>query len=1146
MKKIFYIAIAIAFFCGCSEEPQKPTTGGIEGTVADKTTGDLVPTVPLSLEPGGKSAVTGSDGHFGFTNLEPGNFYITISKEGYKPTSQNNIIVVAGKNTPVHILIERIPAIVTVDRDTLDFGANASVTMLSFSIVNPGYEDLIWYIEQDCQWIKEIKPNTGTLKYEKTESISIVIDRQKLAGGNNETKIAVISTNGRSELTIKAVGEDKSLPVLNTLETTNKTSNSAIFNGEILSSGTPAYTERGFVYSLSSMPTTETTIAKLTASLTESKTYSAIANGLIIGKTYYVRAYAINANGTAYSTNEVNFNTEMSLPTVTTQEVTNKNIGAGTVTFNGTITYVGDPAYTERGFTYGLVHNPTIDDNTKKTASGTGTGIFSSNLTGLAAGNVYYVRAYAMNVQGPAYGSEVICDFAEVMPKLTTQAVTNINISSGTATFNGTIINVGDPVYTERGFAYGKTHNPTINDTKKPATGTGTGAYSLNVSGIQEGSTYYVRAYATNAKGTVYGEEVSFDFYGTMPSVTTQAVTNINVGAGTATFNGTVVSVGAPACTERGFVYGKTRNPTVEDTKKAASGTGTGAYSLNVTGIQEGSTYYVRAYAISNKGTVYGEEVSFNFSASLPTLTTQAVTNINIGSGTATLNGTIVTVGDPAYTERGFVYSTSTNTPTIGGSGVTKVTVSGNSTGTFNTSITGLTANTTYYVRAYATNLAGTAYGGTTGVSFTTPPTELKVSVTTINAAYITGDYSFDITSNTAWTIISNQNWCTVSPTSGSGNRTITITLTENTNTDETVRTALLTVTAGTESKQVTIEQEPKGSSIFGNGIVAAARFDIGNGTQSSPFLIYNARQLKKLVDDVTNDRNSYYNTYFKLTTDIQVTADEWIPIVYSDGNSSSSFSGIFDGNGHTISGTMKSNRYPAYGFFGGLMEPARISNLTIAATVKNESVVTGMTMTGAIAGSAGGEIINCSVTGTVTGGFGSNYSYTGGIGGSNDGIIRNCTVSKNITGDRTDYLTGGIVGRNDGEITNCTVSTSVTITGGSNSDSHIGGIAGCNMYSATITNCTNNATVTGNISGGLVGLNYGMIHTSLNTGDITGSSYTGGLAGHNCDYNAIYIAHIYSCNTNQGRVNGASATTSNQIGSGKPVETCPDGHTKR
>ena len=137
-------------------------------------------------------------------------------------------------------------------------------------------------------------------------------------------------------------------------------------------------------------------------------------------------------------------------------------------------------------------------------------------------------------------------------------------------------------------------------------------------------------------------------------------------------------------------------------------------FSYSVTGLTSGTTYYVRAYATNSVGTAYGSEVSFTTLA-LPTVTTTAASNI--GTATASSGGNVTASGGATVTARGVCWSTSHN-PTISNSKTTN----GSGTGSFTSSLTGLTSGTTYYVRAYATNSVGTAYGSE--VSFTTTPAD--------------------------------------------------------------------------------------------------------------------------------------------------------------------------------------------------------------------------------------------------------------------------------------------------------------------------------------------------------------------------------------------------------------------------------------
>ncbi|MDE5594326.1 MAG: DUF2012 domain-containing protein [Muribaculaceae bacterium] len=382
------------------------TEGSIAGSVSDRTTGEPVATVNVTLSPGGNSTVTGSDGSFDFRNLEPGSYTLTINKEGYKQNSAE-VYVKAGDPTSAHLLIERIPGIVTADRETLDFGENQSLNTLSFNIVNSSYEDLAWEIEERCEWITEIKPEKGTLAYGKTEGIVVVIDRDKLNAGENKAVIVIRSSQGSSQMNVTVIGAEHYLPKLNTLTPTEITSTSAVFNGEIIDEGVPAYSERGFVYSLTKNPTLENTIAKLTCPISFDMKYSFKVTELIHSQTYYVRAYAKNNAGVAYSSNEIKFNTDIPKPEVVTLDVANVDFSAGTATFRGEITFVGDPAYIERGFVYGTLPEPTINEN-KVVANGTGeVGKFSKYMTDLPK-NTYYVRAYASTPVLTVYGEEKV------------------------------------------------------------------------------------------------------------------------------------------------------------------------------------------------------------------------------------------------------------------------------------------------------------------------------------------------------------------------------------------------------------------------------------------------------------------------------------------------------------------------------------------------------------------------------------------------------------------------------------------------------------------------------------------------------------------------------------------------------------------
>ncbi|MFZ4413382.1 MAG: SUMF1/EgtB/PvdO family nonheme iron enzyme [Bacteroidales bacterium] len=203
---------------------------------------------------------------------------------------------------------------------------------------------------------------------------------------------------------------------------------------------------------------------------------------------------------------------------------------------------------------------------------------------------------------------------------------------------------------------------------------------------------------------------ISFIFIASLPTVTTTAATLIT--SSTVTSGGNVTAYGGAAVTARGVCYATTTNPTTANST-VANGSGTGMFTANITGLSANTTYYLRAYANNSVGTAYGNEISFSTTAipQIPTVTTTAATLIT--SSTVTSGGNVTAYGGAAVTARGVCYATTTN-PTTANSTV----ANGSGTGMYTANITGLTALTAYYVRAYATNSAGTAYGNQ--ISFTT------------------------------------------------------------------------------------------------------------------------------------------------------------------------------------------------------------------------------------------------------------------------------------------------------------------------------------------------------------------------------------------------------------------------------------------
>lgn len=187
------------------------------------------------------------------------------------------------------------------------------------------------------------------------------------------------------------------------------------------------------------------------------------------------------------------------------------------------------------------------------------------------------------------------------------------------------------------------------------------------------------------------------------PTVTTTAAGKI--GKSSALTGGTVtVTSLTPVVTERGVVFGTKITDPLKATGKVTAGSGAGTFTLTLTSLAQGTDFNVWAYAKNSQGFTFGNMITFR-TLDIPTVTTTAPTAIT--ATRATSGGNVVSSTGSAVTARGVCWSTAHNpTPTL-----TTKTVDGTGTGPFTSSITGLQASQTFFVRAYATNSIGTGFG---------------------------------------------------------------------------------------------------------------------------------------------------------------------------------------------------------------------------------------------------------------------------------------------------------------------------------------------------------------------------------------------------------------------------------------------------
>ena len=485
-----------------------------------------------------------------------------------------------------------------------------------------------------------------------------------------------------------------SVPSLSTAPVTDITYTSAISGGIDLIDNGLDISSKGIVWSTNPNPSVDVTTKTIDGD--GNTEYKSSISNLTPGTKYYVRAYAINSDGVGYG-NEITFET-LALRNATISTADPSDITGTSAISGGNITDDGGAEITDRGVVWSTSNNPTIDLTTK-VSSGKGTGEFICNINDLEPGTTYYVRAYAINSQGASYGEEKTFTTKKILATLTTAEASQVTTSS--AIVGGNITSSGGAEITERGVVWSIKSTPTVDD-NKVSSGVGVGEFTITLNDLSIATTYYVRAYAINSVGVSYGNQISFTTGTTKATISTIKPTDVT--SSSARSGGNVISDGGTEVTARGVVWSTFSMPTIENSNKTNDGSGIGIFDSQISALNPGTTYYVRAYATNINGTSYGEEFSFTTDIVLPTVKTTVPKDIT--NDTAIVGGSVISTGGAEVSERGIVWSISNNPTTADN----KIPV-GFGLGDFSTELAHLERGTTYYVRAYATNPAGTSYG---------------------------------------------------------------------------------------------------------------------------------------------------------------------------------------------------------------------------------------------------------------------------------------------------------------------------------------------------------------------------------------------------------------------------------------------------
>ena len=306
----------------------------------------------------------------------------------------------------------------------------------------------------------------------------------------------------------------------------------------------------------------------------------------------------------------------------------------------------------------------------------------------------------------------------------------------------------------------------------------------------------------------------------------------------------------------------------------------------------------------------------------------------------------------------------------------------------------------------------------------------------------------------------------------------------------------------------------------------ANGEVSLADAATDTPKEIDSANELAKIGADGYPLNGSYV-----LTANINLGASAETPWT-SIGYGGKSFTGTFDGAGHTISGlylnfsSIDTYQDQGLGLFTYVRQGGTVKNLTVKGEIDGTNA--GVGIGGIVGKNKGGTISNCTSIVDITASVDSNVG--GIVGSSESGTIVDChnTGSINVTCSSAGSMTGiggivGLAGNPNGRVTvtveNCENTGKVTVKG--NADG-TGGIVGYAVGGSKVSNCRNSGSIDGNESetGGIVGENYGAVLKCYNTGDVRSDGTAGGITGRNVsDSNGP--GRVENC-CNTGDVTGA------------------------
>ncbi len=209
MKKILaLLCLAGALCCSCSKD-ETPTSGSIYGIITDSETGEPVRNAEVVLAPGNNTTISGYDGHYEFSDLEPGQYKVQVRATGYASNSRQ-ISVAVGASTSCDLLLTPVQTSsgISFSNTTVDFGTDYS--SLRINIYNNGTSGAVsWSVNGITESWLTVSPMNGKVEMNGSESIAVNIDRSKISEGT--TTFFTVQAAGRAQtITVIVAGNSSS------------------------------------------------------------------------------------------------------------------------------------------------------------------------------------------------------------------------------------------------------------------------------------------------------------------------------------------------------------------------------------------------------------------------------------------------------------------------------------------------------------------------------------------------------------------------------------------------------------------------------------------------------------------------------------------------------------------------------------------------------------------------------------------------------------------------------------------------------------------------------------------------------------------------------------------------------------------------